>query len=71
VSGPGPADGSDPSIVTSKWTTGSDGATFTIDPDNLKPGENVYITTSTDAVSSIGLAIGRHAPSASCPPPPR
>jgi hypothetical protein len=62
--------GSDPSVVTSEWTTGSDGATFTIDPGNLKPGENVYITTSTGAISSIAMAIGQHAPSADCPPAP-
>jgi hypothetical protein len=69
--GPGPADDSDASIVTSKWTTGPDGATFTIDPGNLKPGEKVFITTSTGAVSSIGMAVGKRAPSADCPPAPR
>jgi hypothetical protein len=69
VSGPGPAGGANASVVTSKWTVGSDGATFTIDPSDLKSGENVYITTSTDTVSSIGLSFGTHAPSAHCPPP--
>jgi hypothetical protein len=69
VSGPGPADGADPSVVTSTWTVDSDGATFTIDPGDLKPGENVYITTSTGTVSSIGMSFGTHAPSADCPPP--
>jgi hypothetical protein len=44
----------------------SGAATFSIDPGALKPGENVYITTSTGAVSSIGMAIGKHKPSAGC-----
>ena len=40
--------------------------TFTIDPDNIKPGEKLYITTSTGAISSIGMAIGKVKPDASC-----
>ena len=40
--------------------------TFTIDPDTIKPGEKVYITTSTGAISSIGMAITKDGPGATC-----
>jgi hypothetical protein len=46
----------------------SGAATFTIDPGALEPGENVYITTSTGTVSSIGMAISKDKPSAGCIP---
>ena len=69
VSVPGSPDDGAKAVVSSKATIGSDGATFTIEPGNLKRGESVYITTSTGAVSSIGMAIGTHAPPVPCPPP--
>lgn len=50
-------------------TRGGD-ATFTIDPGTLGPGERVYITTSTGAVTSIAMAIGAHKPAAPCVPAP-
>jgi hypothetical protein len=46
----------------------SGAATFTIDPGALEPGENVYITTSTGTVSSIGMAISKAKPSVGCIP---
>jgi hypothetical protein len=48
----------------SKATVVSDGVTFTIDPGSIKPGEEVYITTSTGATSSIGMAITKDRPGA-------
>jgi hypothetical protein len=65
LSGPGPG----PGATTSKVTIGSDGASFTIDPGQLEPGEKVYITTSTGAVSSLGMAIAKENPGAACPTP--
>ena len=52
--------------VTSSVRVSDDGVTFTIDPGNLKPGEKVYISTSTGAVSSIGMAIGTEKPATPC-----
>jgi hypothetical protein len=68
LSGPGPAPGAGAGKVTvsSRVRLDSDGATFTIDPGDLKDGQHVYITTSTGAVSSIAMAIGKVAPSAAC-----
>jgi hypothetical protein len=48
--------------VSSVRVDGSGAATFTLDPGPLKPGEHVYITTSTGAVSTIGIAIGKVKP---------
>jgi hypothetical protein len=49
--------------------SGHDGAmTFSIDPGTLQPGQKVYITTSSGAVSSISMAIGTTAPSTTCAP---
>lgn len=64
MSGPAPGTHS----VMGQVRVGSDGATFTIDPGTLKPGEKVFITTSTGAVSSIGMAIGTVKPDAPCLP---
>jgi hypothetical protein len=49
-------------------TAGTDGATFTIDRGEIKPGETVYITTSTGAISSIGIAIADGTPSVASRP---
>jgi hypothetical protein len=65
---------SDPSKVSGPVTAalsggvqvGRDGVTFTIDPGTIKQGEKVYITTSTGAVSSIGIAVATTAPGPSC-----
>jgi hypothetical protein len=46
-----------------------DGVTFTIDPGAIKPGEKVYITTSTGAIDSIGMAITKDRPSPACATP--
>jgi hypothetical protein len=64
LSGPGPRPGD--GATMSKVAVGRDGVTFTIDPGNIKPGEKVYITTSTGTVSSIGMAITKDRPDAPC-----
>jgi hypothetical protein len=40
--------------------------TFTIDPGNVAPGQNVYITTSTGKVTSLAMAIGKRPPAGPC-----
>ena len=55
-------------MVGSTVSVGGDGATFTIDPGELDPGEEVYITTSTGVLSTIGVAVGKEAPPATCAP---
>jgi hypothetical protein len=62
LSSPGPG----PGATTSSVAVGRDGVTFTIDPGSIKPGEKVYITTSTGALSSIGMAITKERPGAAC-----
>jgi hypothetical protein len=57
--------GSATTAVASGVRVGDDGVTFTISPGALKPGDKVFITTSTGAVSSIGMAIATTAPT--CP----
>ena len=54
--------------MSSSVIVGDDGVRFTIDPGQLAPGEKVFITTSTGAVSSIGMAIGKTRPGAPCAP---
>jgi hypothetical protein len=62
LSGPEPG----PGATTSQVRIGSDGVTFTIDPGNLKAGQNVYITTSSGDVTSLAMAIGKRPPAAPC-----
>jgi hypothetical protein len=74
--GPGPGAGADPTTagqgglagpkMSGKVSVGSDGATFTVDPGALEPGEHLYITTTTGTVSSIGMAISKGGPPAAC-----
>ena len=45
--------------MSTKVSSGDDGVTFSIDPGNLKPGEKIYITTSTGKVNSIGMAVAK------------
>ena len=61
--GPGPGPGV---RVSTKVSSGDDGVTFSIDPGNLKPGEKIYITTSTGKVNSIGMAVAKEKPAAPC-----
>jgi hypothetical protein len=42
------------------------GVTFSIDPGHIRPGEHVYITTTTGALTSVGIAIAGGPPSAAC-----
>lgn len=63
-SGPGPEPGA--RVSTLNVRVSDDGVKFTIDPGSLKSGEKVYITTSTGALSTIGMAIAREKPAASC-----
>ena len=64
LSGPGPEPAA--RVTTTQVRISDDGVKFTIDPGTIKSGENVYITTSTGAVRSIGMAIGRDKPAAPC-----
>ena len=57
-----PGAGSATTAVASGVRVGDDGVTFTISPGAIKPGDKVFITTSTGAVSSIGMAIATTAP---------
>ena len=52
--------------MSTKVSSGDDGVTFSIDPGNLKPGEKIYITTSTGKVNSIGMAVAKDKPAAPC-----
>ena len=54
-------------------SVGPKGASFTIDPRNIRTGQNVYITTSTGALTSISMAVSTKKPSPLCatnPPTP-
>jgi hypothetical protein len=64
LSGPGPKPGA--RGMTVQVRRNADGVKFSIDPGTLKPGEKVYITTSTGALSSIGMAIAKEKPAAPC-----
>ena len=59
-----------PGATSSKISVGPDGASFTIDPGSLEPGQQVYITTSTGAVTSISMMIGTRKGAVPCPPAP-
>jgi hypothetical protein len=67
---PGAPLGAVSAAVASKVEVGSDGVRFTIDPSSIKPGQIVYITTSTGAVDSIGMSVGTTAAGVPCPPKP-
>jgi hypothetical protein len=60
-----PGHGSGP-VTTSGVQIDKDGVRFTIDPGTIKPGQKVYITTSTGAVTSIGIAVATTAPGPNC-----
>jgi len=60
----------DTGAIRSKISVGPDGASFTIDPGSLEPGQQVYITTSTGAVTSISMMIGTRKGAVPCPPAP-
>jgi hypothetical protein len=67
LTGAGPEPGARPGArVNTKVRSGDDGVTFTIDPGNLKPGEKIYITTSTGTVNTIGMAVAKEKPAAPC-----
>lgn len=56
-----PPAGGDPAArdkVTSSVSFGADGATFTIDPGEIKPGQKMFITTSTGAINAMSVGIG-------------
>jgi hypothetical protein len=55
--------------VSSVRVDGSGAATFSLDPGTLKPGEHIYITTSSGSVSTIGIAIGKAKPAVGCGTP--
>jgi hypothetical protein len=62
-----PIGGVGPAGAMSKVQVGPDGVHFTIDRGTLKPGQQVYITTSTGAVDSIGMSVGTTAAAPPCP----
>jgi hypothetical protein len=64
LTGSGPKPGG--RAMTVQVRVSDDGVTFSIDPGTLKPGEKVYITTSTGALSSIGMAVAKEKPAAPC-----
>jgi hypothetical protein len=64
LSGPGPRPGAD--VTMSKIIADGDGVKFTIDPGSIKRGEEVYITTSTGAIDSVGMAITMERPVPPC-----
>jgi hypothetical protein len=57
-------------VTAAAVTTGPDGATFTIDPGTIRPGEKVYITTADGAVDTLGMSVGTAAAAAPCPAKP-
>jgi hypothetical protein len=61
----GPAPG--PGATTGSVRISDDGVAFEIDPGTLKPGEQVFITTSTGEMSSVAMAIGKDKPALPCP----
>ncbi len=64
---PPAAGAGEPRATSGSVMIGRDGAvTFTLDPGTLKPGEKVYITTSSGAVSSVAIGIGTHRPDPPC-----
>lgn len=65
-----PEAGSLPRDAPSTVEVGANGATFTIDPSTIKPGEKVYVTTVDGAVSTIGMAVATTEPAPVCPPAP-
>jgi hypothetical protein len=62
-----PASGGVPAGATTKVEVQPDGVRFTIDPGTIKPGQQVFITTSTGAVDSIGMSVGTTAAATACP----
>jgi hypothetical protein len=53
--------------MSTKVGVGPDGATFTIDPGTIEPGQKVYITTSTGALTSIGVQVSKEGAGAGVP----
>jgi hypothetical protein len=64
-----PGGGAPAPKMGSKVSVGSDGASFTVDPGSIPPGEKLYITTSTGTVSTIGMAISKDNPASDCAAP--
>jgi hypothetical protein len=50
----------------SKVTVTPEGATFTVSPGMIEPGQKLYITTQTGSVSTIGIAVAKTDPTESC-----
>lgn len=55
--------------ATTRISHTGDGIAFTIDPGDLRPGEEVYITTATGSVSTVAMAIAKDKPPVACPEP--
>lgn len=50
----------------SKVTVTTDGATFTVSPEMIEPGQKLYITTQSGTVSTIGMAVTSTDPTRAC-----
>jgi hypothetical protein len=48
--------------VTSSVQIDRDGTTFSIDPGDVKPGQRVFITTSTRGPDAVGISVSATAP---------
>ena len=66
LSVPGPGPGA--TTMSNRISADGDGVTFTIVPGTIQPGQKLYITTSTGAMTSIGMAIGTEKPAPVCAP---
>jgi hypothetical protein len=55
-------------VTISRDADGPGGVTFTIDPESVPAGQNVYITTYSGEMNALSIGIGSKAPTPPCPP---
>ena len=63
LTGPGPGRGSVHAAISANIVKGGE-ATFTIDPDAIRPGDRLHITASQGELSTLAMGIGETAPPA-------
>jgi hypothetical protein len=57
----------DPDLkMGSSVTVTPEGATFTVSPGMIEPGQKLYITTQSGTVSTIGMAVAKQDPTTNC-----